>query len=338
MNLAKGYRGGERQTLILVRECVSHYGASNVIVVARKGQPLADRCRNISGLRVIEVTHQLDGHFRLNGPILLHAHEARAVHFCWFNHVCFGNPYIITRRVQDALKNKWLTRKTYSAAMHVVSISSWIQCHLMASGFSSDVIPSAVQCETPNESGSRAPSDTFGLLHLGALVDQHKGQSVAIESLAYLPSHVNLTCVGDGPDAEHLKVLSTRLGLSDRVHFFPWDDDYLRHEAGKFDGFVFPSNHEGLGSVLLDVMCARIPVVASNVGGIPDLIQHEVTGLLAAPGKPKDFAAQILRLIEDEALREKIVEQARDRVSSFSPEVMFKQYDEIYQRVIAHAN
>ena len=321
--------------MTLVLECIEHFGVSNVMVVLHRHGLLAERCQDIEGLCVLKVSNQLQGHFSLPRSFaLLHAHDARAVHFCWISHLLCGKQYIITRRVQDPLKNKWLTRQTYGRAASIVSISKCIQGHLKEHSFSSDVIPSAIYPTDVPVRCEKGLSQTINLLHLGALVDQHKGQSVAIKALSKLPHHYRLTFVGDGPDYSHLRNLAHNLGLGERVDFLPWDDAYLRTFSAKIDLFIFPSNHEGLGSVLLDVMQHGIPIVASDVGGIPDLIQHEVTGLLAKAGDASSFAYQISRLIHNVKLRKRVVEQARKRVRDYEPRVMLKSYEAIYQRII----
>lgn len=127
-----------------------------------------------------------------------------------------------------------------------------------------------------------------------------------------------LILIGDGPLKDELKTISYKLQVFvEFVGSVPPDKlpDYL-HSA---DVFVRPSLSEGLGTAFLEAMAAKVPVVASRVGGIVDFLEHERTGLVCDPKNPKDIADQIIRFLEDSELKEKIVEQSwrmvRDRYS-----------------------
>ena len=85
-----------------------------------------------------------------------------------------------------------------------------------------------------------------------------------------------------------------------------------------FDIFVLSSKMEGLGTSVLDAMSARKPIVACNSGGIPEMIKHEINGLLAEKENPEDLANKILRMLNDAELREKLSSQAEIDVQEFS--------------------
>ena len=77
-----------------------------------------------------------------------------------------------------------------------------------------------------------------------------------------------------------------------------------------FDLFVFPSLNEGLGSVLFDVMQSNVPIIASDIGGIPDIIQNEKNGILVPIKESEAIYNAIIRLYNDEALRKKFANEA----------------------------
>jgi glycosyltransferase involved in cell wall biosynthesis len=88
--------------------------------------------------------------------------------------------------------------------------------------------------------------------------------------------------------------------------------------------------------VVLEAMAAGVPVLASNVGGVPDLIQHEVNGLLCDPERPETFNAAVARFMEDRALASRIAVEARAQARRrFHPRVVAQEHVKIYQEVIA---
>jgi glycosyltransferase involved in cell wall biosynthesis len=110
----------------------------------------------------------------------------------------------------------------------------------------------------------------------------------------------------------------------------------LQNYLGVMDIFAYPSNYEGLGSVLLDAMHAALPIVASRVGGIPEIISHEHNGLLVEPGNAQALADALLRLYQDAGLRARLAERAQQRAAGHTPAAMARQYAEIYASLGVH--
>jgi glycosyltransferase involved in cell wall biosynthesis len=101
-----------------------------------------------------------------------------------------------------------------------------------------------------------------------------------------------------------------------------------------FDLFVMPSVTEGLGTSLLDAMACARPIVASRVGGIPEVVRHGETGLLVPPKDSRDLAASIIRLLLDPALASRFAEAGLSRVrQKFSLERMVSGTLEVYARL-----
>ncbi|MCB1842310.1 MAG: glycosyltransferase family 4 protein, partial [Halioglobus sp.] len=107
-------------------------------------------------------------------------------------------------------------------------------------------------------------------------------------------------------------------------------DDWL----SVFDVFVFPSLHEGLGSTLLDAMSFGLPIVATNVGGIPDIVTHGVNGLLIEPERPEALLAAILRINQDESLRSGMRRANLAQADAYSPAAMADRYEVIYHKLL----
>jgi colanic acid/amylovoran biosynthesis glycosyltransferase len=147
------------------------------------------------------------------------------------------------------------------------------------------------------------------LLCVGRLTPA-KGQVLLLQACAelrHLDIEFTLTLVGDGPDLARLKDGVRRLGLQDRVHFTgPLNQLQVREELALADIFVLPSLAEGIPVVLMEAMACGLPCLSCPVNGIPELIEHGRTGLLAAPGDATALTEQLLRLIEDSGLRQSL--------------------------------
>jgi glycosyltransferase involved in cell wall biosynthesis len=124
---------------------------------------------------------------------------------------------------------------------------------------------------------------------------------------------VILSVVGDGVLKERLPTLSENLGLTDRVHFegaIAWGES-LFEVMRKHDVLVLPSMTEGLPLVLIEAMSQGLPVVASNVGGVPEIVIHERTGLLVPPMDVGALYSAIERILDDVQLRIRCIEEGR---------------------------
>ena len=331
VNLSRGFRGGERQTLYIVQESIKKYGIENVLVICSSRGQLFQKLSSLCGLNIVCAGIQLIGHFEANAfkPHCCHAHEARAVQWVWIHLMLFGVPYVITRRVEHPLKDKLLTRLTYGSAAKVVSISKVIQADISRLGIDSLVIPSAVPFERNDQIDLESRGKT--ILVAGALVDHHKGQTVAIRALSRLGPEWKLTIVGDGPDRTVFKKLIKELNLQDNATLEIWSDEFLDFAFLSHEYFVMPSRHEGLGSILLDAMGKGCVIVASNVGGIPDLVKPSRTGVLFEVGNDEQLAEMLLDLDARPEHRVHLKKEAIDFASNSTPMKMMEAHHEIYR-------
>lgn len=133
-----------------------------------------------------------------------------------------------------------------------------------------------------------------------------------ISSLRHLPDNVKLIVLGTGRDENKLKSLSLELGVSGRVEFLGFVSHvdmpaYLQ----ACDIFIRPSLSEGFGNSFIEAMAAGIPVIATPVGGIVDFLVDCETGLFSEVGNPKSIADQVNKLLSDNVLKTKIIEQAK---------------------------
>ncbi|GIV17800.1 MAG: hypothetical protein KatS3mg022_3235 [Armatimonadota bacterium] len=154
-------------------------------------------------------------------------------------------------------------------------------------------------------------SSPLRVLFVGALRHE-KSVDTLIESVGLLQAkgyEIVLDIVGDGDQRPFLENCARRYLNEGTCHFhgFQTDPAVLHRFYSTADLFVLPSVSEGLGRVVLEAMARGVPVVASAVGGIPDLVQHKRTGLLVPPREPKHLADALERLVKDGDLRRRVI-------------------------------
>jgi glycogen(starch) synthase len=142
--------------------------------------------------------------------------------------------------------------------------------------------------------------------------------------------------VGDGPERPALEQEVSKLVISDRVHLL----GFVAHEhvpavLSHADLLVLPSLYEELGTVLLEAMWVGLPIVASRTGGIPDVIDDGVNGLLVPPEQPEVLAGAIDRVLQSPDLARRLGEAARKRGKEYDWESLAERVLEIYQGVTA---
>lgn len=336
VNLAKGFRGGERQTIILIKE-IARDGLEQVLV-CRTDSPMRKELESTKGLTFVSANNQLLGHFSLGHVDIIHAHDAKGVHWAYLYKLLRKVPYLITRRINVPIRDGFSNKLTYAASSAVVGVSESIGKLLINHTCSSvHLVPDSVSGDFLNSDFSIAVrekyADYFIVGHAGALVDSDKGQKIIISAARILKERyptIIFFMFGSGRDEYELKLLSSDM---ESIYWFGFKKNILDY-LGSLDIFVFPSRNEGLGSILLDVMKLNVPIVATNVGGIPDIIKDHKTGLLIQPNSPKALAEAIEALYLDADLRKKLVSGAEEFVKNYSPEVMAGKYLSLYKKVI----
>jgi glycogen synthase len=174
------------------------------------------------------------------------------------------------------------------------------------------------------------------VLFVGRLAPQ-KSVSTLFEAAGLLKdSSAQVLLVGDGPERSKLERDAERLGVDDRLHFV----GFFAHERlpavfTHADLLVLPSLYEELGTVLLEAMQAALPIVASRTGGIPDVIEDGVNGMLVPPGDPEALARAIDRLLADRDLARQLSEGAQERAKDYDWEVLAERVLRVYQGVTA---
>jgi glycosyltransferase involved in cell wall biosynthesis len=196
-----------------------------------------------------------------------------------------------------------------SQLMGLVEQEHWPKLHVVRCGIDTERFRSAA---------TRARTDPVRLLAVGRL-HPVKGHAILLEALRLLLDEgvsVALTLVGDGPLRASLERRAAELGVGNAVTFAGnVGQDAILDFYEAADVFCLPSFGEGIPVVLMEAMAMRLPVVASGVMGIPELVDDGLNGLLVPPGRPDRLAAALGRLIDEPALRRELGESGRAKVA-----------------------
>jgi glycosyltransferase involved in cell wall biosynthesis len=145
--------------------------------------------------------------------------------------------------------------------------------------------------------------------------------------------HVTFILMGDGELRETLEATADEIGVRECVRFTGWRDD-VAAIMSVMDVFVLPSLNEGMGRVLAEAMAAGKPIVASDVGGIPDLVSDGENGYLVPPGDTGALASRLVHLLGDKDARERMGNVGRKRAGRYSSETMVKHIDDLYTALL----
>jgi glycosyltransferase involved in cell wall biosynthesis len=221
----------------------------------------------------------------------------------------------------------------------ITAVSKWLahEAQSIVSAPTPTVAPMPVATElfSPGTVAERQPRS---LLFVGRLTRQ-KGVDLLLQALTKLPADITLEIVGDGDERQPLEKLAVELGLSRRVRFHGTQtQEALGGYYRTAGALVVPSADEGLGLVAVEAMLCETPVVAFESGGIPDVVQHERTGLLVSERSADALAQAIDQLLQRPDRGHALGSAGRmHALSTFAPESVARKYLDIYRAAIASA-
>lgn len=177
---------------------------------------------------------------------------------------------------------------------------------------------------------------SWRICFIGRLVD-HKNVACLLRSVKLVNSHtdddIGVFIVGDGPDRLALEQLKDELQLKN-VHFLG-EISNTSYIYTKSNVTVLPSFREGMSNTILESMCHGTPVIASNVGGSPEIIKDGVNGLLFSSDNEHELAERILNLYNNTSLADDVAKSAKyDCETQFSTQIMVDNFDNLYTSVV----
>jgi glycosyltransferase involved in cell wall biosynthesis len=165
-----------------------------------------------------------------------------------------------------------------------------------------------------------------------------KGHALLIEAFREIRQRkreAKLLMVGEGYLLKSLRELVDKYKLNDAVVFTGFQAEVAQIIA-TFDVAVLPSLFEGMGRVVVEAMAMEKPVVASRVGGIPDLVEHGVNGYLVSPGDVKELEHAVFKLLNDPSLARRMGKEGRRKISNqFSAATMADSIDRVYRELLS---
>lgn len=171
--------------------------------------------------------------------------------------------------------------------------------------------------------------EDFVLTMVGRFTDA-KDQRTIINSLSFLPKHIKLVLVGDGPHKDVMYQLAENLGVLDRVVFLGLRDD-VPSILKASDVVILSSHWEGFGLAAVEGMAAYKPVIASNVPGLREVV--EGAGLLFKVGDATTLSQLILKLMDDDVFYNKIATQSLERAHKYDINIVAQRYEHVYRDV-----
>jgi phosphatidylinositol alpha-1,6-mannosyltransferase len=240
-----------------------------------------------------------------------------------------GVPYVQWAYGKELPARPALARRAFAGAAAVISISRHTSGLVRGLGAHEEriaLVPPGV--DLPETTAPAAERTGSRLVTVSRLADRYKGHDVILQALARVVEQhpgVVWTVVGDGPLRGELEADAARRGLDGHVRFVGSVGDAERDRAlSGADVFVMPSRTapdgtgEGFGIVYLEAGARGVPSVAGNAGGAVDAVRDGETGLLVDAASPDAVAGALLRLLDDDALRERLGRAAREHAQAFA--------------------
>jgi glycosyltransferase involved in cell wall biosynthesis len=347
------WRGGQQQVLYLAEKLKDYTS----IIACPPQSPLASKAKAI-GLRVLPVqmhgewdlfaVYELRKIIRNNSIKIVHLHSPHAQALGLLAAKSVGNcKVVLSRRVDFPIRKNILSRLKYLNVDRVIAISERVKKVLVADGLPEekiDVVYSGVDIERfQNVTGDCFISelgpdkDKIRIGNIAALA-WHKDHRTLIQSARIVvdefPGAIFLI-VGEGPLRTEIEILIKKLNLEEKVKLLGFRQD-IPEILCVLHLFVLSSSWEGLGTSLLDAFASRVPVVATNVGGIPEIVKDGVNGILVPPGNPDALARAIISILNNRNLGSRMAEEAFRLVKEkFSVERMAEETKKIYDRLLA---
>lgn len=358
----KLWRGGQRQIYFLIREIIGNPQSNICCTLASPSGPLSDKVRGLGVPHTdIPLRNSVDikSLLRLywliikNNILIAHCHCAQSHALMFLLKPFFPDlRVIVTRRVDfPAKKNLYHKMKYQSSNIDsYVAISHRIGDILREVGVGKEkicIIPSASTVNQQDKPTARQtliqelnlPPGAFLIGNIAHLAD-HKGHQYLIRSAKILCQKTNnsyFIIAGTGELEQPMRMLIDELALQKRVIMLGFRDD-IKYLHAAFDVFCISSHLEGLCSSIIDAFFSHTPVVATNAGGIPDLIKHNITGLLAETKNPESIAQYLLSLHQNPAQGAALAAQAFQYAEkNLSVPSMTTAYTKLYQSLISKA-
>ena len=323
--------------------------------------------REISPLRDLVATLRLARLIRRERPDILHTHTAKAgtvgrvaallagrrappiVVHTFHGHVLRGYFGPLRSRLFRLLE-RWLAARTTA----LIAVSPQVRDDLVSLGVAKPerfaVIRLGIELDQRVAGGQNGrlesrrylgiPTDRFAVGWIGRMTAVKRTDDVLVAFKRLRDDGVDavLCMVGDGPDREQLERRAHELGVVRDTLFLGYQEDVAPFYAA-FDALVLPSSNEGTPVSAIEALAAGRPVVATRVGGVPDVVQEGEDGFLVEPGATDELADRLAQLARDPALRERMGRAGRERVlPRYAVARLVDDVDRLYRSLLSEAS
>lgn len=354
----KSWGGGEQQIAYLLENMPDQ--RVKQIVVCRKGSAFEHYCMEN---KVVHYAIKMRGSLDLSSSItvkniyieneidIIHVHSSNSHSIAVLASILGANANIVlSRRNAFPVKNNFYTKWKYNhhSIKRIVCVSKAVQTEVLKvvrNQHLSKVVYDGVDVRRIKYNKASLPSvlnqskeKKFFLVGTTSTVSQNKDPytfiKVAQKVIQTFPK-VHFIWFGDGPELENAKFYVEQLNLQDNVFFEGFIPNVWLY-IHAFDVFLFTTKSEGLGSSVLDSFAANVPVIASNVGGIPEMIADHISGILCKPGDVESFASAIMEIIKNPKLKDILRMNARKQLDFFNVDSMAESMLNVYREVCEH--
>ena len=330
------WRGGQEQLFSLI--CGMNEAGHEIMLASPSSAPLSQRVAAL-GIRTIHFSQGMELSLRAFIRLyrLLKKSQVDIIHFNTPLPVLPGGlavkllsatkkktPLAVcSRRVNFPLKYRISRLKYNYLTDRVLTVSESIRKTLISNGIKANLVETVYEGIDTDWIDAQAPlflpsCDEKLVVGTVAHLSQEKGHIDILKAISLIKDRCPETYyvfVGEGAMREQLEEQAAQLGISGIVHFtgFRRDSEALMKS---FDIFCLPSLSEGLSSAIMSAMACSLPVISTNVGGIPELVIHGKTGLLTEPSSPEQLAASLYRLLTSPEERKSFGREGRKIVES----------------------
>lgn len=355
-------RGGQRQLLLLASGLRDR--GHEQLIVCPSGSALETRAQQHwfdvlplrrRGLERLRGALRARDKLRQDGLEILHAHDGRGQTVSALASLGLPVRRVATRRVifmpRGLGRILKLHRLQYGPFCHaIIAVSAYVRDLLMHAGIPPakiEVIPDGITipdalpgAELRDDARRRwdLAADAFVIGHAGAFTFE-KGQDILLEAFSQVCSSVpgtRLLLVGEGPLRDSPRISQLLRKSEGRVRVLDSMDDLTPFFAA-LDLYVMPSRSEGLGSSALLAMAHGLPVVASRVGGLSEVVEDGITGRLVPAESPGELAQALMTAARNRECRQRFGVSARERARAFSGDTMIGRTEALYRRLLAEA-
>jgi glycosyltransferase involved in cell wall biosynthesis len=275
-------------------------------------------------------------------PDIVHAQSLISGMPALLSHKLLRTPYVIYGRGSDVYLPDWFTKLTAKGILKNASTVIALTEHMkdaMQAIYSRDVVvvPNGINLNEIAEREAEGGDPGKKILFVGRLHPVKGAQYLlgAMKIIHQKLPEAKLVLVGDGEEREHLETLTDNLGIRECVEFagrVPHErvQDYMNQA----EVFVLPSLSEGFPVTILEAMACGLPVVATRVGGIPDIIDDDANGYLIDTKNPEQIAEALLKLLQDKQLRKDISENNREGVRRYRWDAVAATLEGVYQKSV----